>query len=94
MTARLSTRSWPSRGRRSASLLFALVCACKSDKTDTYVQFNEHGDSVTVSVGAADLLPSVGTELKSSTGAVIVGEASVDPGGGPIGTEHVATVEV
>lgn len=70
------------------------LVACDESTSTSWVQFNADGDSVTVSVGAADVLPAVSTTLHSSTGEVEVGSASVDPGGGPIGTTHTVLVSV
>lgn len=79
---------------------FALVgvalCAlvgCSGGKT-TYDRFNAD-DFVTVQVTAsADLGEPVSVDLVSTTGAVIIGTATVDPGSGPVGTDHTVTVDV
>ena len=76
--------------------LFLLVAAagCNKDSEPTYTQFNEADENLEIDVGAAKKEPLEAIELYSSTGEVTVGIASVDPGGGPIGTEHVIVVEV
>lgn len=79
----------------SPLLLAALtLLACKKDEEPVYTQFNGTDDSLTIQVGSADLLPEVSAELSSSTGEVVVGLVSVDPGGGPIGTEHGMVVVI
>lgn len=75
-------------------LLPLLVLACKKDEEVTYSQFNGPEDALTLEVGTADLLPAVGIDLTSSTEVVLIGTATVDPGGGPIGTEHAVVVEI
>jgi len=67
--------------------------ACEDEKTE-YEPYSSHDDAVHVKVGDAELLEDVSTEVLSNTGANVVGEATVSPGGGPIGTEHVLTASV
>ena len=97
MTRKPSTPSWPRRAPRlrSALLLPLLVVlgACTEDDAVTYEQFNDEGDEISIAVGA-DLLDAVSVELHSTTGQVIIGTATVDPGGGPVGTEHTILVEI
>ena len=78
-----------------ALLLLGLlgIEACEDEKTE-YEPFSSHEDSVNVKVGSADLLDGESTEVLSNTGANVVGEAMVSPGGGPIGTEHMLTATV
>ncbi len=73
-------------------LLVLSFVACDEATTTSWEQYNADGDSVTVAVGAVDLLAGVNASLHSSTGEVEVGTASVDPGGGPIGTAHTVLV--
>ncbi len=73
------------------SLAFALM-GCNRDEEVTYTQYNHEEDSLAVEVGVAELLASVDIDLHSSSGEVVIGSASVDPGGGPIGTEHEVVV--
>lgn len=78
-----------------ALLLAALtLLACKKDEEPVYLQFNGENDTLTILVGEAELLPEVTAELTSSTEEVLVGTVSVDPGGGPIGTEHAMVVVI
>lgn len=67
---------------------------CKDEEEVIYTQFNAKDDIISIEVGAAEELPSTTIDLHSSTGQVIVGSATVTPAGGPIGTEHILTVEV
>lgn len=75
-------------------LLSVLLFGCDPDEEVTYEQFNAPDDALSVEVGAASELDESSIELHSSTGAVVVGTATVDPGGGPSGTVHTVTVEV
>ncbi|NOY24584.1 MAG: hypothetical protein GXP62_01805 [Oligoflexia bacterium] len=75
-------------------LLLAAFLACSNSTEVTYTQFNGTDDTVTIKVGVAELLDPVSADLTSTTGEVIVGHFDVDPGGGPIGTEHAIVVEV
>lgn len=78
-----------------AGLLVALsLLACSGSEEITWTQFNGTDDSLTIDVGVPDVEPAVSVDLSSSTGEVVVGTATVDPGGGPIGTEHDVVVEV
>ncbi|MCB9759153.1 MAG: hypothetical protein H6739_04890 [Alphaproteobacteria bacterium] len=76
----------------TAALL--LVLACDGDEEPLYEQFNATTDQIEVEVGGADLLDPRSVELHSNTGTVVVGSASVDPGGGPAGTIVTLLVEV
>lgn len=74
---------------------FALaLLACEEDTATTYAQYNAERESVTISVGGAELLPAVSATLHSSSGELEVGVASIDPGGGPVGTLHTVYVSV
>jgi len=70
------------------------LAACDQAEEVTYVQYNASGELLTIQVGAETLLEPSSIELNSSTGSVVVGTATVDPAGGPVGTEHTVTVEV
>ena len=85
---------------RIAILPCWLACAasllgvdCSKDEEPNWVQFNRDGDSVLVEVGAETELDPVSAALVSQWG-VEVGEGTVTPGGGPIGTLHRALVVV
>ncbi len=81
---------------RSPSLacFLVLVSACGDEDEPNWVQFNATDDQVTVEVGAAEEKDAVSSLLHSNTGEVEIGEGSVEPGGGPIGTEHAVVVVV
>jgi hypothetical protein len=74
-------------------LLFLLGGCIETDET-TWVAFNSADSAVEVTVGSMELLPPEETILTSTTGEVQVGYATVDPGGGPIGTVHIVRIEV
>jgi len=74
------------------ALLIALS-ACKQEEEVTYTQVNSSSDSLEIIVGE-EILDPVEIDLTSSTGQVTIGWAQVDPGGGPVGTEHELVVEV
>lgn len=88
-------RSW---GRWCGALVLpaALLVSsgCEEDQEPVWEQFNATDDQVSVEVGVEETLDAVTTFLHSSSGQVEVGEASVEPGGGPIGTEHLFVVQV
>lgn len=70
------------------------LVACTSSDDSEFARFNGD-DSLTVAVTAStELGAPVSVVLTSTTGAVEVGEATVDPGSGPVGTQHTVTVNV
>mgnify|MGYP000397715122 CR=1 FL=1 len=71
----------------------ALV-GCNKDNEIQYDQYNDTNDSLTIEVGIDEVLDPVEIGLMSSTGQVEVGLARVEPGGGPIGTNHDIVIEV
>lgn len=68
--------------------------ACNKDEGIQYDQYNATDDRLSVEVGVPDVLDPIETPLMSSTGQVEVGLARVNPGGGPIGTNHEIVIEV
>ncbi|MFH1465967.1 MAG: hypothetical protein ABIO70_16390 [Pseudomonadota bacterium] len=66
---------------------------CSKDEEPNWVQFNRDGDTLQVEVGVAEELDAVRSVLISEWG-VEIGEATVSPGGGPIGTLHRVLVVV
>jgi len=74
--------------------LSTVLTGCNKDENIEFSLFNSSDDILYVPVGVEDSLPLVNQELYSSTGAVPIGQISVDPGGGPIGTEHTLIVVV
>lgn len=91
---------WPSFGRAfflpAGLVLFCtqLGVSCEEEAEPNWVQFNGSGDAVIIEVGIADELDPVSCELTSSVTGLVVGQATVTPGGGPIGTEHTILVVV
>lgn len=90
-----------SRPRRAvlwpAGLLLAcglLGYDCQQDTEPNWVQFNGAADAVTIEVGIDSELDPVSCEITSSVTSLVVGSATVTPGGGPIGTEHTILVVV
>jgi hypothetical protein len=75
-------------------LVLVAASGCKKDDEPTYTQFNEENETIEVEVGVAKKEPARSIVLYSSTGEVTVGSAEVDPGSGPIGTEHEIVVIV
>ncbi|MCK6522909.1 hypothetical protein L6R49_15895 [Myxococcota bacterium] len=79
----------------SLALILSLIVACgDKDESADYVQVNAADDTLTVDVGAAELLEARAVELRSNTGAVVIGTGEVSPGGGPIGTIHTVSVRI
>lgn len=80
--------------RYTLGFLVALA-ACDPDQGPDYIQFNGREDVGTLEVGpeyqgAAD----ANVTLLSSTGTVSIGQVTISPGGGPVGTTHIFTVSV
>lgn len=82
--------------RHSALLLGLLVVgsACNRDDEIVYEQFNSEDDTIQVEVGVDEVLDARSELLYSSTGEVEIGVVTVDPGGGPIGTNHAVVVQI
>lgn len=77
-------------GLLGASLL---AVGCSKDDAIQYDRFNSE-DFVDVEVTSGEILPAVSVDLTSNTGAVVVGTATVDPGGAPVGSDGEVTVQV
>lgn len=75
-------------------LLSWAAVGCNKDEGVQYDQYNADNDRLSIQVGIEELLDPIETPLMSSTGQVEVGLARVDPGGGPIGTNHEIVIEV
>ncbi len=73
----------------------ALVGACDSGEI-TWVQFNAADQVLEVGVlpVGEPMGEAVSLDLLSNLGRTEVGVAAVDPGSGPVGTEHLVTVDV
>ncbi len=71
-----------------------LLVACESTDEVAWTQFNAADDSLTVEVGAATRGEGASVPLTSSTGAVEVGEGSVDAAAVPVGDLVTLRVQV
>lgn len=81
--------------RIGSTLLCLGILGCQQDEETVWVQFNATDDQLEVEITAAeDLGEAVSTELSSTSSTVVVGSASVDPGSGPVGTDHLVEVDV
>ena len=76
-------------------LLVLLAAACDSNSNEGWIAFNADDESVDISVTAEPATDEVATRgLTSTTGAVDVGDVTVDPAAGPVGTDHEILVMV
>ena len=75
-------------------LLVGLLAGCEEDTETTWLQFNADDDAVQVVVGAAKVGSPESAELHSTSGAIVIGSFSVDPGSAPVGTDHLLEVTV
>jgi len=76
-------------------LLAGLLGTKCDEQTDpVWVQYNSSDDVVDIEVGVEEELDPVGTDLHSSVTELVIGRATVTPGGGPIGTIHSLLVIV
>ena len=79
---------------RTVAALFAMVSLFGCVETEAeWVQYNA-STGVEISVGVSLLEEEATVSLRSSTGQVEIGTATVSPAGGPIGTEHAILVDV
>jgi hypothetical protein len=77
----------------AATVVFLAGFSCSDDET-VWKAFNADTDAATVEVTASEAGDPVTVELHSTTGATVVGSATVDPGSGPVGTVHRVAVDV
>jgi hypothetical protein len=70
-----------------------LLTAADCQDEVEYERFNASDDALSVVIGA-EALDAELVELHSTTGANRVGEAGIEPGGGPAGTIHLVSVHV
>lgn len=75
-------------------MMLLFLWACTEETETSWTQFNAEDNTLEVVVGSVDELEAVDILLTSTTGEVQVGVASVDPGGGPVGTIHHVRAEV
>lgn len=78
--------------RLAAVALLAAVAGCDKN-AEEWSRFNATTDVLEIQVGA-EVGDPVTIELHSTTGSNVVGEATVTPGSGPVGTDHEVTVLV
>lgn len=68
---------------------------CSRGDDLAWQQFNGDRDDVTVDVTAETALGErVVAELMSTTGETVIGTVTIDPGSGPVGTEHRVVVDI
>lgn len=82
---------------RALGLGLALLVAvgCDGDDTIGLVRFNNVDDTLQIRVTPTEEPGDpVERELRSNTGATVIGQGSVDPGNGPVGTEHRILVAI
>jgi hypothetical protein len=91
-------RSLSQRRRLSplgALLALAAASGCTDDEI-VWVPFNAEDQTLEIEVlpEGSEIGDPVGLDLMSNLGLTNVGVAGIDPGSGPVGTEHLVTVEV
>lgn len=77
--------------------ILVVLAACDAPPVaeSEWARFNAEDDTLVVEVTAApELGAPLSRALRSSSGEVEVGEASMTPGSGPIGTTHEVRVDV
>jgi len=74
--------------------LILSLAACKGGDELVVRPFNNAADSIQIEVAPGDVGDPITVNLTSNTGAVVIGSATVDPGRGPVGTNHLLLVEV
>jgi hypothetical protein len=71
-----------------------VAAACTDDTGPAYEQFNAQEEVMEVRVGEAEIGDVALLELHSSTGAIVIGEASINPDAGPSGSIHDLEVQI
>ncbi len=74
--------------------VLALLLACSEEDTVEYEQLNSSEDALDIQVGLLEEAEAQTVELNSNTGAFVIGTATVEPGGGPVGTLHTITIVI
>ena len=74
--------------------LLSFLLGCDTSAEIEFALFNSANDILNIPVGVEEPLPTIEQELFSTTGAVSIGNITVEPGGGPIGTKHTIIVLV
>ena len=70
------------------------IAACAEDTELTYDRFNAPDETLAVDVGTEELGEVASIDLQSSTGAITIGQATIDPDAGPSGTLHLIEVDI
>ncbi len=70
------------------------MVACDPEADVVWRQFNGSDDTLQIEVRPGEPEGLIIEELSSNTGVVVVGEATVEPARGPVGTEHTLLVIV
>ena len=69
-------------------LLAALALGCTSDDEEEFIQLNGTGEYLVIDVGAEQVEAERSIDLLDAATDTLLGTATVDPGAGPVGTEH------
>lgn len=75
-------------------VVLATVAGCNNEDEVVLRQFNNATDAIQVEITVGPVGPATVVDLTSNTGAVIIGSATVEPGSGPVGTNHLLLIEV
>lgn len=81
----------PARFLRVGVGFWLFLSGCETEAS--WVRFNAE-DALSVEITAEEVGEAVSAELHSTSGQVVVGAITVDPGAGPVGTLHTVTVEI
>ena len=73
--------------------LLAGIGSCLQGGATYWAPYNHNADSLSVSVGV-EAGEDATLELSSTTGMTVLGTATISPGSGPVGTEHVVSVHL
>lgn len=76
------------------SIVLGLLLGCAEEDPVEYEQLNSVEDVLEIQVGLLDVTEPLTVDLYSNTGSSVVGTATLDPGGGPVGTLHTLTVVI
>ena len=76
------------------SIVLGLLLGCTEEDSVDYEQLNSVEDDLEIQVGLLDVTEPLTVDLYSNTGSSVVGTATLDPGGGPVGTLHTLTVVI
>lgn len=80
---------------RAFPALLVVLAACDTNQTE-WIDFNAADQTLVVEVTEEGSEPGEALELEllSNVGGVSIGTATLDPGSGPVGTQHFLLVEV